>query len=114
MVMRLGGCLVCGCVVEGGVEDGEGDVEFLAELLYVGAVCLVGYVVHDDVDRLNGDAGFMDALLFSEELDEHEDITIACLCLINDMYSERDYKVDRTNLNPTVETILSMHSRNYL
>ena len=49
-----------------------------------------------------------------EELDEHEDITIACLCLVNDMYSERDYKVDRTNLNPTVETILSMHSRNYL
>ena len=52
--------------------------------------------------------------LSEEQMDEHEDITIACLCLINDMYSERDYKVEKTNLNSTAETILSMYAVNYL
>lgn len=52
--------------------------------------------------------------LTEEELDAHEDITIAVLTLISDMYDNRQRYVDKSNLNRTVETILGMHSVNLL
>lgn len=52
--------------------------------------------------------------LTAAQTDEHEDITIACLCLVNDMFTQRGYAVDKTNLNPIVSQILGMHSVNYL
>ena len=48
------------------------------------------------------------------ELDEHEDITIAVLCLIADMYDNRLMTVDRNNVNRTVDTILGMHCVNWV
>ena len=48
------------------------------------------------------------------ELDEHEDITIAVLALIADMYDNRQRYADKSNLNRTVETILEMHRLNWL
>lgn len=50
----------------------------------------------------------------AEYVDEHEDLAIAVLVLISDMYDQRGMYVDSTNLNRTVEAILSHHDRNFL
>ena len=50
--------------------------------------------------------------LTESELDAHEDITIAVLCLISDMYDNRQRYVDKANVNRTTETILGMHCVN--
>lgn len=54
--------------------------------------------------------------LSAEEIDTHEDITIAVLVLISDMFDNRSLYLDyKTNvMNKTVEGILAMHSTNYL
>ena len=52
--------------------------------------------------------------LNAAELEEHEDLTLAYLVLINDMSFNRDYTVSRNTLNPTVETILGLYSRNHI
>lgn len=49
-----------------------------------------------------------------EEVDSHEDLAIATLILISDMYDERGMYVDRAHINRTVETILSHHDRNFI
>lgn len=54
------------------------------------------------------------AELSDAEMDAHEDLTIAYMVLINEMYTQRDYTVNKDNINPTVKTILSMHAKNYL
>lgn len=53
--------------------------------------------------------------LTAEQCDEHEEFPFACMVLVDDMYTHREYtiKSDR-QLNPTVATILGMHSVNYL
>lgn len=48
------------------------------------------------------------------ELDQHEDITIAVLVLISDMYDNRQMYVDKSNANRVVDTILGMHCVNLL
>lgn len=52
--------------------------------------------------------------LKEEELDVHEDITIAVLMLIADMYDNRQMQVEKNSMNRTAETILGMHSVNLL
>ena len=52
--------------------------------------------------------------LTEAEIDKYEDLTVAYLCLVNDMDSERDYATDKDTVNPAVEHILSMHRRNLL
>lgn len=52
--------------------------------------------------------------LTEEELNEHEDITIAVLALIADMWDNRSTTVSQANPNRTVETILGMYSTNLL
>lgn len=52
--------------------------------------------------------------LDSSEIDAQEDITIAYLVLVNEMYTKRDYTVDMGSLNPAVKQILAMYSVNYL
>lgn len=47
-------------------------------------------------------------------IDEHEDLAIATLILISDMYDERGRYVDSSNLNRTVETIISHHDQNFI
>lgn len=47
-----------------------------------------------------------------DELDEHEDITIAVLTLISDMWDNRSMTVDRANVNRVIDTILGMHCVN--
>ncbi len=52
--------------------------------------------------------------LTEEQLDEYEDITIAVLLLIADMYDNRLRTVDKGNINRTTETILNMHCYNLI
>ncbi len=53
--------------------------------------------------------------LTAEQCDEHEDLSIACAVLVNDMFTQRDYTINANRqLNPTAKTILGMHSVNYL
>lgn len=47
-------------------------------------------------------------------IDTHEDITIAVLVLISDMYDNRQMYVDKTNVNRVVDTILGMYCINLL
>lgn len=48
------------------------------------------------------------------EIDTHEDITIAVLVLISDMYDNRQMTVDKSNVNRVVDTILGMYCINLL
>ena len=43
------------------------------------------------------------------KIDEYEDITVAYLVLINDMYSSRDFSSDRASQNPVTAQILALH-----
>lgn len=52
--------------------------------------------------------------LTEKQLDQHEDITIAVLMLIADMYDNRQLQVDKNIMNKTAETILGMHCVNFL
>ena len=49
--------------------------------------------------------------LTDEEMDEHEDLTVAVLVLCADLYENRMTTVNAGNVNRTVESILGMHSR---
>ena len=49
-----------------------------------------------------------------EELDTHEDIAIAVLVLVSDMFDNRSMTVDKSNVNRVVDTILGMHCVNLL
>ena len=52
--------------------------------------------------------------LTEEEADEYPDMALAAMILAADMYDVRSYTVDKDTVNPTVSTILGMHSRNLL
>lgn len=52
--------------------------------------------------------------LTPEECDNHEDFTIAIYVLAQDMFDNRQFYVDKNNLNKVVETILNMHRINLL
>lgn len=47
-------------------------------------------------------------------IDTHEDITIAVLVLVSDMYDNRQMTVDKNNVNRVVDTILGMYCVNLL
>lgn len=50
-----------------------------------------------------------------EELDEHEDISIAVLVLIQDMYDNRAYQTEKqVNTNKVVDSILHMYRKNLI
>ena len=51
----------------------------------------------------------------AEQCDEHEDISLACMVLVNDMFTQRDYTISmHRQISPTVKTILGMYAVNYL
>lgn len=52
--------------------------------------------------------------LTAEQCDDHEDVSIACMVLVNDMFSQRDYTISmHRQVSPTVKTILGMYAVNY-
>lgn len=52
--------------------------------------------------------------LNDEEIDLKQDLTIALLSLCSEMYDNRQFTVDNSNINPIALSILSMHSVNLL
>ena len=81
------------------------------------------HIMEDDVDE--AELRYLDALktaaisyvtgytgLCESELDSYEDITIAALVLISDMYDNRQMYVDKNYSNRVIETILNMHRIN--
>lgn len=52
--------------------------------------------------------------LDDERIDTYEDITIAVLVLVQDMYDNRRMYVDKTNVNKVVDTIIYQHAENWL
>ena len=50
-----------------------------------------------------------------DDLDVYSDLVIVILILCQDMWDNRTLHIDKAmKINPTVETILGMHARNYL
>ena len=49
-----------------------------------------------------------------EELDDYQDIIIAVLVLVQDMWDNRSLYVEESNVNKVVESILGLHSGNLL
>lgn len=47
-------------------------------------------------------------------LDDYEKFTLAVMVLCQDMYDNRSYYVERSNVNKVVESILNMHRINFL
>lgn len=47
-------------------------------------------------------------------VDEHPDLAVAVLCLVADMYDQRDMTAENASPNRTVETILGHHDQNFL
>lgn len=52
--------------------------------------------------------------LTDEEIDTYEDLPIACLALIADMYEVRQATSTKVNENPCVSFILNNHSRGFI
>ena len=52
--------------------------------------------------------------LSDEEMDAHEDLTLAVLIIASDMYDNRGATVKEANSNKTLECILGMYSKNLL
>lgn len=53
--------------------------------------------------------------LTDEEVDDHEDITQVLFILVADMFDNRNYQIDsKSVVNPSVKSILNMHSVNLL
>lgn len=49
-----------------------------------------------------------------ESLDDFPDFVIVVYILCQDMHDNRTLYVEKANINKTVQTILDMHTRNYL
>lgn len=52
--------------------------------------------------------------LSEAKIDKHESFVVAIFVLVQDMYDNRSYYVDKTHINQVIETILGMHSINLL
>lgn len=52
--------------------------------------------------------------LSASEIDNHESFVVAIFVLVQDMYDNRSYYVDKNHINQVIETILGMHSINLL
>ncbi|WP_347005146.1 head-tail connector protein [Enterocloster clostridioformis] len=75
----------------------DGDRQYLEILLSAAMDYVKGYTGLDEA-----------------AIDTHEDITIAVLVLVSDMYDNRQMTVDKNNVNRVVDTILGMYCVNLL
>ncbi len=77
-------------------------------------------VTESETNTLNSLIGIAKAFIKNytgrtdSELDDYEDFVIVVLILCQDMWDNRAYYVDKSNLNNVVDTILGMHSVNLL
>jgi len=80
-----------------GISDSDSD-DIITALISAAKAYIKGYTGLDD-----------------NQCDEHEDLTIACMVLVNDMFTQRDYTLSlHRQVAPTVKTILSMYAVNHL
>lgn len=92
----------------------EITTEILAEYLRLSEVS------EDDKVSLSNLLGIAKSFIESytghteEELDNYQDFVVVVFVLVQDMWDNRTLYVDKTNLNKVVDTILGMHSVNYL
>ncbi|MGN0512745.1 MAG: head-tail connector protein [Lachnospiraceae bacterium] len=49
-----------------------------------------------------------------EKIENMHDMTLAYLCLVQDMYDNRTLQIEKNTLNKTIQTILDMHCENLL
>lgn len=76
--------------------------------------------VDDDSDDLlltaimDASKKYISSYIGSEDLDQYDDLTIAFMCLVADMYDVREWKTNVANNNNTVTTILGFHCGNFL
>ena len=52
--------------------------------------------------------------LDAEGMDAHEDLVIVIYVLCESMYDNRNYYVDKSNINNVVESILNLHCVNFM
>ena len=52
--------------------------------------------------------------LSQSEIDVHESFVVAVFVLVQDMYDNRSYYVDKSHINHVIKSILEMHSVNLL
>ena len=52
--------------------------------------------------------------LDAEGMDAHEDLVIVIYVLCQNMYDDRTYYVDKSNINNVVESILNLHCTNFM
>lgn len=52
--------------------------------------------------------------LTEEELDNHDDLWLAFMVLVQDMYDNRAMYVDKGSVNKVVDSILFRHRRNFI
>lgn len=52
--------------------------------------------------------------LEDDDIDKYQDLIIVVYVLCQDMYDNRTYYVDKSNINNVVQSILDMHTRSLL
>lgn len=77
------------------VEISANDIKYLETILKVAISFIKNYTGYEDLDKFS-------------------DFVIVVYILCQDMYDNRAYYVDNTNVNKVVQTILDMHRVNLL
>ncbi len=49
-----------------------------------------------------------------DQLDEHEDLTVAVMLLCADLYDNRQFSVEHNRINPAAKLIMDLYSTNLL
>lgn len=75
--------------------DGDEDDVLLSAYLTAGIEYIKSYTGNDDIDS-------------------HEEVTIALLCIIADAYEVRQFTTSTTDISPVVEGILNIHCNNLI
>ena len=63
---------------------------------------------------MDASKNYIKSYLGTEDLDQWDDLTIAFMCLVADMYDGGEWKTNIANNNMTVTTILGFHCGNFL
>lgn len=86
---------------------------------------LISYLRLTDIDKT--EENYLNTIIYSsisyvknytgltdEELDKYSDIVAVIFIICQDLYDNRSLYVEKNNINKVVESILSLHSCNFL
>lgn len=85
------------------------DIKSYAKIEYDDDDSMLQIILDAVKSYIRGHTGLTD-----EVIDTKEDITIALFILVNEMYENRQYTIQSSNINPVISQILNMHSINLL